>query len=230
MKVITMAQQKGGVGKTTLAIHLATEAVRQGHEVVILELDRQGTASQWYEKREGSPKVLKIDSSDLDQNLRLLDGFGVDFVILDLPGTHTTAINRAIKASDLVLIPGRPHDVDVTASVETLATIQRLERPYAYVFTFVEGKGGPKRVADFSEDFGAEGHPVCPSYVSRAQVYADAIGEGKTVVESSRKSKAAEEIGAIWKWTKNQIEVNDEQGSKRISETSKDPAETTTIH
>lgn len=92
MKVIALAQQKGGVSKTTLAIHLAAEAQRQKLRAVIIELDRQGTASFWRDRRgadkDGSklqPDVMRQEANQLEQTLSVMRNLGVGVVVLDLP-------------------------------------------------------------------------------------------------------------------------------------------------
>jgi chromosome partitioning protein len=225
MQVIALAQQKGGVAKSTLAIHIAAEAQRQGHRAVVLELDRQGTATYWSGQRptdkEGKkrpPEVMKIDANQIDQTLAVLRGLGVQVVTLDLPGTHNPGVNAAIKVADIVLLPARPQDTDIVASADPLGVIQRLRKHYAYVMTFVEGKGA--RADEWREELEREGHPVCPHYMFRRQEYADAIVDGITVMEGGKKraeSKAAKDITEIWNWIKKQLETSHERKVERIA-------------
>lgn len=239
MRVITLAQQKGGVGKSTLAIHLAAEAVRKGRRAVILELDRQGTASFWSDSRvytaeakEGDllakvdrakmpPEVLKIESSQLERMLTALTGLGVDVAVVDLPGTHSPAVGAAIKAADFVLIPTRAHEIDITASAETLAAVQRLDKDYAYVLTFVEGSGGAKRAEEATDLLDEVGHLVAPQTIGRRNVFADAIAEGKTAMEKEPNGKAATEIRQLWNWITSKLEsANERSEETRVSRAS----------
>src|SRR5208337_3298345 len=149
MKVIAVAQQKGGVGKTMIAIHLAGDAEQDNPATVILELDKQGTASLWSERRgsERTPHVMRVESNALAKALRALRDGGADLAILDLPGAHSPAITPAIKAADLVLIPTRANEIDIAASAETLAACHRLNKRYAFVLTFTEPGSGKTRDA-----------------------------------------------------------------------------------
>jgi chromosome partitioning protein len=236
MRVIALAQQKGGVMKSTLAIHIAAEAQRKGKRAVILEMDTQGTASLWFTNRRAMagahdllkgadtnklpPEVMQIDAAQLAQTLTVLGNLGVSLAVLDLPGSHNTAVNQAIKSADLVLLPARPQDTDIAASAEPLAVVQRLRKPYAYVMTFVEGNG--QRADEAQAALEAEGHRVCPQFIWRRQVYADAVSEGLTVMEKEPKGKAADEIKKLWQWLDKQIgakangtvESHDEQASQ----------------
>jgi chromosome partitioning protein len=207
MKAIAVAQQKGGVGKSTVAIHLAEEASRDGLTAFILELDKQGTASTWGERRGAGnpPDVMKIESGSLAQHLRALRGLSVDLVILDLPGAHSPAVTPAIKAADLVLIPSRPNEVDITASAETLSAAHRLEKPYAYVLTFTEPTGGKTKEARTA--LIEAGHPVAEGEISRRQVFVDAVASGQTAFEIEPKGKGAAEIRKLWAWIKTQMEL-----------------------
>ena len=224
MNVIALAQRKGGCMKSTLAIHIAAAAADDGKQAVVIELDKQGTASLWNDKRRNDqhPKVMRIESNALDQTLAVLKNLGVTLVVLDLPGTHNPAIAAAIKATDTVLIPARPSEVDISHSAETLETVHRLRKPYAFVMTFVEGTG--KRADEARDALVAEGHPVVPQYMGRRQVYQDAIATGRTVMEIDPASKASEEIVGLWAWVVSQLEnTSAEQplpnGSNQLAET-----------
>lgn len=224
MKVIALAQRKGGVMKSSLAILLAAAATGAKKQAVVVELDKQGTASLWNDKRgkDGKPRVMRVDGTALEGTLSVLDGLGVDLVVLDLPGTHNPAIGMAIKAADLVLIPARPNEVDISHSAETLAAVQRLHKRYAFVMTFVEGTG--KRADEAREALEAEGHPVAPQYMGRRQIYQDAIAAGQTVMERDPESKATDEVLKLWTWVLIQLESRSVEQSLPFS--GEQPAET----
>jgi chromosome partitioning protein len=225
MQVITVSQQKGGVGKTTLAISLAAEATRKGRHAVILELDRQGTASQWSERRRYTaadedllkgidrakvpPEVVHADASRLETALAALAGAGADLVVIDLPGTHSPAITPAIRAADLALIPTRPNEIDITASAETLATIHRLGKRYAYVLTFLPSTGDRQEKA--REALEDEGHAVAPGGLSLLVDFADAIAAGQTVQEWKPAGKGAEQVRGLWKWIEKRLHDKDDK-------------------
>jgi chromosome partitioning protein len=237
MHIIAIAQQKGGVMKSTLAIHIAAEAQRKGRRAVILEMDTQGTVSLWSANRgaivdahdllKGAdnnklpPEAIQIEATKLSQTLALLSNNGVAVALLDLPGSHNTAVNQAVRAADFVLLPARAFDADIAASADPLAVVQRLRKPYAYVMTFVEATSG-KRADDAQEALEAEGHRVCPQFICRRQIYAEAVSEGLTVMEKEPSGKAADEIKNLWKWLSKQlgakaagaVESRDEQAAQ----------------
>ncbi|MGA7328486.1 MAG: ParA family protein [Rhodomicrobium sp.] len=216
MNIVTVAQQKGGTSKTCLAIHMAAEAARKGHYAAILELDRQGTASSWGEKRpyvedmfkdidprKVFPEVVHVDTARLYTALSALQKAGASLVVIDLPGTHSPAITPAIRAADFVLIPSRPNEVDLAASAETLASVNRLNKPYAYVLTFIPSTGG--RTEEARDALEEEGHTVAPGGLGQLVDFADAIAAGTTVQELKPQGRAAEQVRALWKWLEKQL-------------------------
>ena len=121
MLTISVISQKGGAGKSTLAIHLATEASAQGLRSLLIDLDPQGNAAKWGDRRgERSPDVSAEHPAKLDAVLAAarVEGYGI--VIFDTaPHADQTAL-RAARASDLVLIPCRPATFDLEAIQATL--------------------------------------------------------------------------------------------------------------
>lgn len=218
MHVITLAQQKGGVGKTTLAIHLAAEAIRKGYRAAILEMDRQGTASQWSSARapvcdEGDllnpvddakkpPEVLQVELRGLPGVLASLANRGCDYAFIDLPGTHSPSVNDAIRRADFVLIPARPAETDIVASGETLGVVHRFERRYAYVLALWTSKARTESAREALED---EGHTVAPGSVGHRVAFQDAISRGMTVQEIEPNGLSATEIRQLWRWIQEQF-------------------------
>ena len=218
MNVIMAAQQKGGVMKTTLDIHLAAEAIRKGRRAIIIEMDRQGTASRWasdrvdgtdatdllnpVERSKKPPEVVRADANDLPRLLAKLEERGYDFAFIDVPGTHSPAVNQAIRSADFILIPTRPAETDISASGETLTVVHRFSRSYAYILTFT----GPKpRTEEAREALEDAGHPVVPGSIGNRVIFQDAIAGGKTVQEMEPNGAAANEIKATWRWLDQQL-------------------------
>lgn len=191
-KVIALAQQKGGVGKSTLAIHIATELTRRGHKVAIVDLDPQGTVTKWQTRRSDPwPVVIPTTITRLGDALKGLQGN--DFIILDLPGRRGPDVTGGLRVADLILVPARPLDIDIEASGETIATAQRLRKRYAFVMTAVPFGG--KRAVEFIEMIRQRNLPVIDAIVMERFAYPDAINAGMGV--SQYDNKAGAEIAAL---------------------------------
>src|SRR3546814_6663049 len=110
MPTIAIISQKGGAGKTTLALHLAAAAEDSGHTALVIDVDPQATASQWAAWRQDAPPVV-IDSAPprLAAKIEQATGQGPAFIVIDTPPPPHRAASHAVEADDLVLIPCRPH-------------------------------------------------------------------------------------------------------------------------
>src|SRR5215471_3069332 len=109
MRIVTIASQKGGAGKTTLTAHVAVEAERTGAgPVAVIDTDPQGSLAAWWNTREATtPLFAAVDMSQLSQQLKRLDDQGMQLVVIDTPPALTSIIERTIAAAHLILIPAR---------------------------------------------------------------------------------------------------------------------------
>ena len=116
MTTIAIVSQKGGTGKTTLAIHLAAAAERQGQVALIIDADPQATASQWAVWRdEAPPEVIDSAPSRISAKIARAKEAGATFIVIDTPPHADTTASSAMEAADLVLIPCRPSAFDLAA-------------------------------------------------------------------------------------------------------------------
>lgn len=200
MLIISFVTQKGGSGKTTLAINCAVVAQQQNkrHKVLLLDMDAQGTAENWYQVRsDDAPQVVKIKSSELDKALKFAVEQKFDVVLIDTPGRDEPGATAAIRASDFCVIPCRPSPADITATPVTIETVKRLEKPAAFVLTQTPVRSFRIRDAENAlKVFGL----VCPVQIVARTVYQDAQGSGMGVSEFEPKGKATEEVKALWTW------------------------------
>jgi chromosome partitioning protein len=195
VKAIAFANQKGGVGKSSLAIHMAVELSGRGCQVAIVDLDPQRSVMNWRNRREkGEPHVAAAALTELGALVGRLKAAGFDYVLLDLPGRRAPSVSEGIRAADFVVIPTRPLDMDVEAAGETVATAQRLRKPYAFAMSIAPPGSRTKEYAAALE---AHGHPVLRARVTDRLTYPDAIAEGLGISEYEPRGMAAKEITAF---------------------------------
>ena len=143
MRTIAVAGAKGGVGKTTLAVHLAVASVLQGRNVVVLDADPQLSAVRWSERRSSSePAVLGRAVSLIPEELKRIAGLGAHLAIVDTPprawvGADNAALVAA-KLADVVLVPCRPSILDIESTAVSVQRLQAANRG--------AGGGGPERL------------------------------------------------------------------------------------
>ncbi len=198
MKVISFVTQKGGSGKTTLAINCAVAASRgRKSRVAVFDMDEQASAAEWYlERDEGALQVISVTGSKLPRAIELA-AKQFDFVFIDTPGRDEPAQASAIMQSDFCVIPCRPSPTDLKATPSTVATIKRLSKPFAFVLTQTPARSF--RIREAAAALGKLGD-VCPVSIVTRNAYQDAQGIGLGVVEYEPHGKSADEIKNLWNW------------------------------
>jgi chromosome partitioning protein len=212
MKTISVISQKGGAGKTTLAIHLAAAGVGAGLSTLILDADPQATASQWSEWRGGSdPEVVDCASPTLlTRKVKQAADLGADLVIIDTPPHADIMAREACKIADLILIPCRPQAFDLSA-VETTADLVKAAGKPAFVLFMSGPQRAPATYKDARELIdGAAGIgvPVAPVMLTQRAIYHHSTAQGKAANESEPGGKAAEEVAALWTWIRQHVNVS----------------------
>ncbi len=219
MQAIAIISQKGGAGKTTLAIHLGAAAAAAGVETVILDADPQATATSWSHWREAvglfEPEVIDCASPPLlARKIAGAAELGARLAIIDTPPHADIMAREACKAADLVLIPCRPQAFDL-AAVATTAELARASGKPSHVIWI----GGPQRAPNTYREAGeliAElGLPIAPVMLTQRAVYHHSTGAGRTAMEVEPQGKAAQEAMAVWTWTSMQGDLQPGGSLKR---------------
>jgi chromosome partitioning protein len=208
MRTIALVTQKGGTGKTTLAVSLAVAAHETGEKVLALDLDPQGSLAAWGDSRSAAePHVERVPQShvaNLAQTLRGLKSQGFTLAILDTAGADNPTTHAAMRAADLCLVPLRPTRLDGLAVAPTVQAIARLERPFAFVLTQCSAIPRNSRAAEMAAGLSTLGMLAEPPIAQRAD-HQDAFGAGQGVTEYAPDSKAADEIRNLWKWISTKV-------------------------
>jgi chromosome partitioning protein len=201
-QVITVVQQKGGAGKTTLTAQLAVGFLKAGLSVATIDIDPQGSLSLWYAARMAS---LGDDNALIHSQIqgwrlkkeadRLANE--CDIVLIDSPPHAESENTIAIRAADFVLVPVQPSPLDLWASRPTVQAIRNERAAALFVFNRVPPRALlTQEIANKLSDLGV---PAAKQTLGNRVAYAASIAEGKGVVETAPSSTAAEEIIALVK-------------------------------
>lgn len=146
MQTIALIAQKGGVGKTTIAIHLATAFAASGRNTLILDLDPQASAAEWKDHREADlPAVLSIQASRLAKVMEEARGIGTDLVVLDTAPHSESASLEAARLADLILVPCQPTIMDLRAMRKTADLLRLVGKPAYAILNNVPPRLGRRR-------------------------------------------------------------------------------------
>ncbi len=208
MPTIAIISQKGGAGKTTLALHLAAAAHDAGRVALIIDTDPQATASQWAAWRQDAPpEVIDSPPPRLAAKVDQAKGQGADFIVIDTPPHADSAARAAVEIADLVLIPCRPSAFDLSAIQTTAKLVQLLKKPAFVVFT-AGSPNAPRVYQEAGELVESFGTPACPIQIPDRAAFRHASAEGRTVMEFEPIGKAAEDIRHIYTWVCQQVDVS----------------------
>lgn len=206
MSVIAIVSQKGGSGKTTLALHLAASATQAKRPACIVDTDPQATAAAWGDWRgDFLPIVVTSPPARLAKTIERARGQdAIEVVVIDTPPHAEAAMREAIKAADLVLIPSRPRAFDLHALEGVAEMLSSSATPAYVVFNAVPG-GATRQVAEAGKAAEALGLQVCPvSFGERADFHKSSA-KGEVASEVDAEGKAAMEAKKLWKWVAKQL-------------------------
>lgn len=206
MQVIAVAGQKGGAGKTTLAVNLAEAFRLAGRRVLLVDTDPQGSARIWADvageagRTEAVP-VLGTGGPALRNTLRGLEG-SAELVVIDTPPRMAAEAKAAMAVAHLVLVPLAPGHTDVWALAKTLEVLTEVQAirpdggpPARAVLNRVDRRTGLSQA--LPEAATSAGMQVLKTELGNRVAYAEAVGAGESVASYDQGGKAAQEIEAL---------------------------------
>jgi len=200
MHTVAILSQKGGTGKTTIALHLAVAAEHAGQAAAVIDLDPQASAAGWKDSRAGeTPVVVSVPAARLSQALQVAEEAGAAMTVIDSAPHSSDVALAAAEAADLILIPCRPGILDLRA-IATTARIAKLAGKSAYVVLNTMPPRAPNVLADAKAAVAVHGLAVAPISIQQRAAYAHALTAGQTAPEYEPGGKAAEEIAQLYAW------------------------------
>lgn len=205
MKIVALAARKGGCGKSTLTTHLAVAAVQAGKRVAIVDLDPQATVAEWADYRgEDPPDVVSSQPARLSKILDQMRG-SYDLVLIDTPPTTGEADRVAIEAADLVLVPTRIQNSDITAVLRSVDKAATQEKPTFVIFNDESPVRRKSVVEETRAVLAQHGIEVVPQVIHSRIVYGESQDASRTALETAPTSLAADEIRALYAWMTQQL-------------------------
>ena len=201
--MIAIANSKGGVGKSTIAVHLAAWLNEQGHSVTLADCDTQQSSSTW--AREAIPTTRYVRLSDADEILNQLPALAreTDFVVADGPGSNTETSRALLLRADLAIVPCKASMLEVRALTQATNVLRQAQDirggvPGGVIVLTMVGKKY-RLTQDMKTAASTLGLPVASTALALRQAYADAPGQGTVVWKlGSRGKDAATEVNAVF--------------------------------
>jgi chromosome partitioning protein len=202
--IIVIANSKGGVGKSTVAVHLAAWLAEQGYSVTLADCDTQQSSSEWI--KEAVPGVTTVRLADPDDILDRLPALGqdTDFVIADGPGSNTETSRALLLRADLAVVPCKASMLEVRALAQATNVLRQAQDirggiPSAVIVLSMVGKMY-RLTQDMKAAAAALDLPLATTALTLRQIYADAPGQGSVVWQlGARGREAGEEVRTLFR-------------------------------
>ena len=211
MKTVAVISQKGGAGKTTLAVHLAVAALGHGLRTVIVDIDSQKSAVNWAARRSKfrnalEPEVFEGSPGTLAQVVAQAETVRYDLLLIDTAGKDDKDALAAARVADLLLIPSRLSILDVESVVTTYKLSAIVKRP-AFVVLNACPTSGNQMLAQGSALVALSelGIKDAGAVLYQRKIYSTALNDGGTAQEHEPGGKAAQEVARLLTWLQDEL-------------------------
>ena len=202
--IIVVANSKGGVGKSTLAVHLAAWLHQQGHSVTLADCDTQQSSSEWIREAAPGVKAVRLDNPDIILNELPILAQEADYVVADGPGSQTETSRALLLRADMAIVPCKASMLEVRALAKATDVLRQAQdiragQPQAIIVLSMVGKNY-RLTKDMKDAAAALNLPLATAAMILRQIYADAPGQGEVVWNmGSRASDAAVEVEQLFR-------------------------------
>ena len=202
--IITIANSKGGVGKSTLAVHLAAWLHEQGHRVTLADCDTQQSSSEWMGEAVPDVRAVRLGNPDIILNELPLLCQDADYVVADGPGSNTETSRALLLRADLAIVPCKASMLEVRALAKATDVLRQAQdirggKPEAIIVLSMVGRNY-RLTQDMKEAAAALNLPLASTAMILRQIYADAPGQGSVVWHlGSRGQDAAQEVAQLFR-------------------------------
>ena len=204
-RTLALLAQKGGAGKTTLALHLAVIAQDTGLRTLLVDCDPQRSVAGWWRAREAkTPELVEAAPEQLRAVVEAAQADGVALVVVDTRPSVERDTAEVARLADFSLIPTRPSILDLRAIGATVDVVKALGRQAAIILNACpagRGVGDASVTMEARRGLAAYGLPIVPQAVAVRAALAHALIDGRSVTEFEPHGKASGELRRVWKWT-----------------------------
>lgn len=213
--IITVANSKGGVGKSTLAVHLAAWLNEQGHSVTLADCDTQHSSSEWIREAAPDIKAVRLDNPDVILNELPLLAQDADYVVADGPGSQTETSRALLLRADLAIVPCKASMLEVRAlakATDVLRQAQDIRKGIPKAIIVLSMVAMHYRLTkDMQDAAAALSLPLASKAMILRQIYADAPGQRAVVWNMGFRARdAAKEVDDLFR------EILPDAATKRI--------------
>ena len=202
--IIAIANSKGGVGKSTLAVHLAAWLHQQGHRVTLADCDSQQSSSEWIREAVPEIKTVRLDNPDVILDELPILAKDCDYLIADGPGSQTETSRALLLRADLAIVPCKASMLEVRALAKATDVLRQSQdirkgQPEAIIVLSMVGRNY-RLTQDMKAAAAALALPLASTAMTLRQIFADAPGQSSVVGNmGSRAADAAAEVDQLFR-------------------------------